>query len=211
MQVPGERPALRMGNVKAVYRVDPPPRLQAPTHPPKRRPLFAALLPCCYVPPAHQGMTGRGEGGMDVGSPDQRVGGIAAAAVAETAASQETGQQVITHDEQFAAQEQFAQKAVSESRTQAPRVDAAAEQDGYVVAHHMQGSDVCRRGDRRAPPRRVAGTGARHRVRVTQRTRKRVVTRIVVLADGTVAQRVDNTTAQRGRRMVLRMRRRAPI
>ena len=48
--------------------------------------------------------------------------------------------------------------------------------------------------------------------RVTQRARKRVVTRVIVLADDTVMQRMDNTSPQhgRGRRMVIRMRRRGP-
>lgn len=50
-----------MGNVKAVYRVDTPLGRTHAGPPPKHGPLFAALLPCCYVPPTPTTVTGRGE------------------------------------------------------------------------------------------------------------------------------------------------------
>lgn len=172
-QVPGERPALRMGNVKAVYQVDPPPSPPSPPPPPqKRRPLFAALLPCCYVPPVHETITGRG-----------------------------------------GAMAQQAEVVNAEVIQEAPAANTSTVQPegvGYAVAHHMQvllvsSATTCvKRGEGD-----VARVVAQPKLlRVTQRGRKRVVTRIVVLDDSTVVQRMDNTRPQRTRRMVLRMRRR---
>ena len=125
-QVAGERPALRMGNVKAVYQIDPPTPPSKRARAPKRPPLFAALLPCCYVAPVHEavGGGGAGRGGVRAAQPDG--GGVAKVQDGGMPGAQDGGMtahdvQPVGVDHTIPAKQPNHQRAVR-----------------YVAAHHSQ-------------------------------------------------------------------------